>query len=200
MDAALNWLRQSNVSFGTVLATVIVLAVAFAAIAVSNRYIWRLLQRFERRLTLSHETSLAITRSTTVVLWIIAVMLILNLWGISMSGLWTLLVSIAAVIGVGFLAFWAMISNVTASLFLTIWRPFHLGQTVELLPENLKGRVIDRNMMFTALREDSGSVLQVPNNLFFQKIFRVSGNGEPSYFEYLEENGRAKSAGAPTKN
>ena len=76
----------------------------------------------------------------------------------------------------GFLATWAMVSNVTASLFLTIWHPFRLGDTVELLPENLKGRAIDRNLMFTVLREESGSVLQVPNNLFFQKIFRVSGN------------------------
>jgi len=30
--------------------------------------------------------------------------------------------------------------------------------------------------MFTVLREESGSVLQIPNNLFFQKMFRVSGS------------------------
>ena len=69
-----------------------------------------------------------------------------------------------------------MISNFTASFFLVLWRPFHFGQTVEMLPENLKGRVIDRNLMFTTLSEESGSVIQIPNNLFFQKIFRVSGN------------------------
>jgi small-conductance mechanosensitive channel len=45
-----------------------------------------------------------------------------------------------------------------------------------MLPENLKGRVMDRNLMFTTLSEESGSVLQIPNNLFFQKIFRVSDN------------------------
>ncbi len=95
---------------------------------------------FERRLAISYETSLTITRPVTAALWIVAAMLILNLWGIGMGGLWTLFVSAAAVIGVGFLAVWAMISNITASLFLTIWRPFHLGQTVELLPEGLKGR------------------------------------------------------------
>jgi len=69
-----------------------------------------------------------------------------------------------------------MISNFTASFFLVLWRPFHVGQIVEMLPENLKGRVIDRSLMFTTLSEESGSVLQIPNNLFFQKIFRVSGN------------------------
>jgi len=30
--------------------------------------------------------------------------------------------------------------------------------------------------MFTILREESGIVLQIPNNLFFQKMFRVSGH------------------------
>jgi hypothetical protein len=37
------------------------------------------------------------------------------------------MVSVATIIGVGFLATWAMVSNVTASLFLAIWRPFRLG-------------------------------------------------------------------------
>jgi small-conductance mechanosensitive channel len=43
----------------------------------------------------------------------------------------------------------------------------------EILPENLKGRVTKINLMFTTLREDSGNELQVPNNFFFQKMFRV---------------------------
>jgi small-conductance mechanosensitive channel len=56
-----------------------------------------------------------------------------------------------------------------------LWRPFHVGQIVEMLPENLKGRVIERNLLFTTLYEESASVLRIPNNLFFQRIFRVSG-------------------------
>lgn len=103
------------------------------------------------------------------------------------------LISAAAVIGVGFLAVWTMVSNVTASIFITIWRPFHLGETIELLPENLKGRVIDRNMMFTAVRDETGCVLQIPNNLFFQKMFKVGDGGSRSLFELLE--GRNVSAG-----
>jgi small-conductance mechanosensitive channel len=114
----------------------------------------------------------------TITLWLVALLLVLDLWGIGVGGLWTLMVSVATIIGVGFLATWAMVSNVTASLFLAIWRPFRLGDTVELLPENLKGRAIDRNLMFTVLREDGGSFLQIPNNVFFQRIFRVGGGDD----------------------
>jgi hypothetical protein len=49
---------------------------------------------------------------------------------------------------------------------------------VSLLPEDLKGRVVDRTTMFTVLREESGATLMIPNNLFFQKIFRVDENRE----------------------
>jgi hypothetical protein len=37
--------------------------------------------------------------------------------------------------------------------------------------------------MFATLREESGTVLQIPNNLFFQKMLRVSGHGAVSTLE-----------------
>jgi hypothetical protein len=49
--------------------------------------------------------------------------------------------------------------------------------------------VIDRNLMFTVLREASGATLQIPNNLFFQKMFRISASEEQYLFEFLEKGG-----------
>jgi small-conductance mechanosensitive channel len=140
-----------------------------------NRLLKAWLHPVGTRVGLRSEAMASFARFVTVTLWCFVVLLVLNLWGVNVAGLWALLVSVAAIIGVGFLATWAMVSNVTASLLLAVWRPFRLGDTVELLPENLKGRAVDRNLMFTVLREDGGSLLQIPNNLFFQKIFRVSG-------------------------
>ena len=194
MEIVSRWLVHSKINPETVLFTFIILAVAGFAWLIINRYIWKFFARVERRLSISYEASLTIARSAAIAVWIVAAMLILSLWGVSMSGLWTLLVSAAAVIGVAFLAVWAMVSNVTASLFLTIWRPFHLGQTVEILPENLKGRVAGRDMMYTALSEESGATLYVPNNLFFQKMFRVSGSA--AAFRGGHGAGRAGETGA----
>jgi hypothetical protein len=99
------------------------------------------------------------------------------------------LVSAATVIGVGFLATWTMISNITASFFIAFWRPFHLGDDIEILPESHKGRVIDSNLMFVVARESSGAVIQIPNNLFFQKMFRVtSTSSERTLFEQYEHH------------
>lgn len=174
MDAALDWLAKNNFSLLSLIETVIVIVAAFIAVAFINRFMAGSIRSLEQRLSLPEETLLGFTRVMKVVVWLIAALLILSLWGVKVSGLWTLLVTTVTIIGVGFLAVWAMISNVTANLFITIWRPFQLGDTVEVLPENLKGRVVVRNLMFTVLREESGSRLHIPNNLFFQKIFRVS--------------------------
>jgi hypothetical protein len=41
--------------------------------------------------------------------------------------------------------------------------------------------------MFTALRERPGTILQVPNNLFFQKLFRVTEQDAQNTFEFTGE-------------
>ncbi len=192
----IHWLDPSDINFGALTGTIVVLAVAVTATTLVKRYIGKLLDGAKRHFSISYETSLIITRSARAAVWIIAAMLILNLWGIGMGGLWTLLVSTTAVVGVGFLAVWTIISNVTASLFLTIWRPFHLGQTVEILPDGVKGRAVSRDMMFTALHEESGSTLQIPNNIFFQRMFRVSGTPGPLRTGHPENGGEAKTGGA----
>jgi small-conductance mechanosensitive channel len=183
MGNALDWLAKSNFSFVSLIATVMVIVAAFITVTFINRLMAGSIRGLEQRLSLPEEALLGFTRVMKGIVWLIAALLILSLWGVSVSGLWTLLVTTATIIGVGFLAVWAMISNATANLFITIWRPFQLGDTVELLPENLKGRVIVRNLMFTVLREENGARLHVPNNLFFQKIFRVrkeSGSPDPN--------------------
>ena len=174
MDIAMYWFAISNVSLMMALATVMVIVAAFITVSFINRLMAGSIRSLEQRLSLPEESLLGFTRVLKGIAWLIAALLILSLWGVSVSGLWTLLVSAATIIGVGFLAVWAMISNATASLFISIWRPFQSGDTVELLTENFRGRVIGRNLMFTVLRMENGERLQVPNNLFFQKIFMVT--------------------------
>jgi small-conductance mechanosensitive channel len=166
MDQIALWLDLHHISIGAILATITVVAGASIVIFLLNRLLRHWLIGIGPQLHLAYETVLIATRVLNSTLWVITALLLLDIWGVGIGGLWTLLVSITTVIGVGFLATWTMVSNFTASFFLALWRPFHLGQTVEVIPENLKGRVIDRNLMFTTLREDSGSIIEIPNNLF----------------------------------
>ncbi len=180
MVSAMDWSAISNVSVMKSLASALVIGAAFITVSFIDRLMAGSMPGLAERLSLPEKSFVGLARLLKGIVWLIAALLVLSLWGVSVGGFWTLLVSIATIIGVGFLAVWAMISNVTAGLFITIWRPFQSGDTVELLPENLKGRVSGRNLMFTVMREESGARLHVPNNLFFQKIFRVSQGEQPS--------------------
>jgi small-conductance mechanosensitive channel len=174
MDQIAQWLARHGVTAMTLATTIALLVAALLVIAVVRRLLQRWLRTFEARLGLTEDIVLSVTRVITTLAWVVTALVILDLWGVGVGGIWTLMVSAAAVVGVGFLATWAMVSNMTASLFILIWRPFHLGDMVEVLPESLKGRVVERNLMFVVLREEAGSAIWVPNNLFFQKMFRVS--------------------------
>jgi small-conductance mechanosensitive channel len=176
MTQIVEWLSQHNINAVNAIGTIAILFLASIIIPILGRFLRRRLIYLQRRLNVTDEANFIINRVITVVLWTLTFFIALNVWGIGLGGVWAVLVSAITIVGVGFIATWAMISNFTASFFLVVWRPFHVGQTVEIFPENLKGRVVDRNLMFTTLSEESGNKLQIPNNLFFQKVFRVSGD------------------------
>ncbi len=162
------------------------LLVIFGAIFIRfARNSWhRLWQFFSERAHFSQEGAYMSERILRWFLWGLVLVALLNVWGINVTAFWTTLLGILTVIGVGFLATWAMISNIAAHFLLWIWRPFHLGQEIEIFPENLKGKVSGMNLMFTELRDGEGHGIILPNNFFFQKIIRIGPmpqkNGELS--------------------
>ncbi len=168
MTQIIEWLNQHNISVINTIGTVAILFLASIIILISSRFLNRWLINIQGRLNLTDETNFIINRVIIALFWMLTVFIVLDIWGVGLGGVWAVVFSAITLIGVGFIATWAMISNFTASFFLVLWRPFHFGQTVEMLPKNLKGRVIDRNLMFTTLSEESGSVIQIPNNLFFK--------------------------------
>jgi len=173
MDQIVGWLARHNIGLSTLVATLALVVAAAIVIVLVNRLLKKWLQPAVTRLGLRPDDIATIVRVITAILWFIALMAVFDLWGIGIGSFWTVFVSAATIIGAAFVATWAIASNMTADFLLTVWRPFGIGDTVELLPEKLKGRAVARNLMFTALLEDDGCVLQVPNNLFLQKIFRV---------------------------
>jgi small-conductance mechanosensitive channel len=77
-------------------------------------------------------------------------------------------------VAIGFVAVWSILSNVLATLVILIWRPFNVGEKVEILPEGIEGQVIDINFVYTILKSDDGKKTAIPNNLFAQKFIRRS--------------------------
>jgi|SRR5690242_4950216 small-conductance mechanosensitive channel len=151
----------------------IILAVGLLLAALAERATRRLFRQMQvLHVRPSLEANLAITRAVRIVVLAFAIIVILNFWGLGLGGIWSGLLGLLAGIGVALLATWALVSNMTCAVFLSIWRPYRLGDTFEILPEGAKGRAVDRNLMFTVLRQDDGGIVSIPNNLIFQRIVR----------------------------
>jgi len=154
-------------------ATALTLVLAPIAIWLIRRLLRNWLRRIAPLVQLSQQSIAITARTLTAMLWVLMLLLILGFWGVGLGGLWALIASFAAVIGVGFFANWTMVSNITSFFFVAIWQPFQIGDTIEIIPEGLRGRVVNQDLMFVELREDSGATVRIPNNLIFQRLIRV---------------------------
>jgi small-conductance mechanosensitive channel len=107
---------------------------------------------------------------------VLTFILALGVFGFELGGVWAMLSTIFAMVAIGFVAVWSILSNTSATVLILLLRPFHIGDVIELQSENIKGRVIDLNFFFTTLQIDKDTTHLVPNNLFFQKVVsRVRG-------------------------
>jgi small-conductance mechanosensitive channel len=128
------------------------------------------------------EMATVLRRVSATLLSCAALLLVLERLGVSGTVLWTAFTGFAAVGAVAFFAAWSVLSNIFCTVLIFITRPFRLNDHIEVLENGekpgLKGRVVDINLIYSTLQEvgtdarDEGSVLQVPNSLFFQRTVR----------------------------
>jgi len=154
-----------------------------------QRLVRRLIRRLKERYHLPAELATGGRRVAGFLIYASALLLILERFGVSGTVLWTAFTGFAAVAAVAFFAAWSVLSNIFCTVLILATRPFRLHDYIELLENGekpgLKGRVVDINLIYTTLQEADadergpGNVLQVPNNLFFQRIVRRWRNGAP---------------------
>jgi small-conductance mechanosensitive channel len=106
------------------------------------------------------------------VVYFLAVILALTVLEVNLGGLWTILSTILAMVAIGFVAVWSLLSHISSALLILFFRPFVVGDRVNFPDEPVSGEVVDINYLYTTLRAEDGSLFQVPNNQFFQKTIQ----------------------------
>ncbi len=137
-------------------------------------------RRLIARSTLPPNVRTVLRRLVSFIIFAAASLMVLDVFGVSATVLWTAFTSFAAVGAVAFFAAWSVLSNIFCSFLILTTRSFRVGDLVELLENGekpgLRGRVLDVNLIYTTLQETdgeaSGTVLQIPNSLFFQRTLR----------------------------
>ena len=155
----------------------LILAIAWLLRLVARR----LVERVGSRYTLPPEAVIGARRVLSFLIYAGAFLLVLERLGVSGTVLWTAFTGFAAVAAVAFFAAWSVLSNIFCTMLILTTRPFRLYDHVELLENGdkpgLRGKVVDINLVYTTLRETddgegAGTVLQIPNSLFFQRVLR----------------------------
>lgn len=167
---------------------VLVLFIAFALSSAFKRLINVLRD-------LKHLSPVIANRLHSIRRWAIALLalvVVLEALGV-FRGAWALISTALAALAIGFVAAWSVLSNATAAMLVLIFRPFRVGDHVEVLEFTndhvTGGEVLDMNLMYTTLRaipppaeqsaepaevvSDLHSLIRVPNNLFFQRPLRT---------------------------
>ena len=153
----------------------VAIAIAVGAMLL-NLILGRAMLLLARRMHLTETDILPFRRILGWVLRILALILILGVFGFQLGGIWAIISTILGLIAIGFVAVWSLLSHTSSTLLILFLRPFQVGDDIEFAGEPVKGRVIDLNFFFTTLLDHDGAVLQIPNNLFFQKSLRRRRN------------------------
>lgn len=144
---------------------------------IADRVIFAALFALQRSGRLPESTSGLIHRWLRGVLTVLVVLTLVAIGGWQIESVWTFLTTLLAMVAIGFVAVWSILSNVLATLVILIWRPFNVGEEIEISPENLGGRVVDISFMYTILRSEDGVRTSVPNNMFAQKFIKRKPSG-----------------------
>jgi len=146
----------------------------------------RSLHKLHRGGRISRELEFLLQR---LLLWaavIIAAVLVLGWLGF-LENAWATVTTVLALVAIGFVAVWSVLSNVLCSILLLVMRPFSVGDRIELPSQNLGGTVVNFTLVFTILRGEQGELIQIPNNLFFQQpIKRFPGSSTVELSEQLD--------------
>lgn len=153
-----------------------------------------LLQRILRRLVRRASEHYALPADMTMVAnglvrWVIllaSTLLVLERVGVSAAVLWTAFTGFATVGAVAFFAAWSVLSNLFCAMLIFSVGPFRVGDVIEVLDTadtgGARGRVIDINLLYTTLEDlsphTSGTLLQIPNTLVFQRVVRRWRSGQ----------------------
>ncbi|MGJ8685513.1 MAG: mechanosensitive ion channel domain-containing protein [Nonlabens sp.] len=169
-----------------VIFTIIILVVAFTM----HRFVIWSAAKLSKDLNRSKLRRQYINRYVGYLLWTLATITIIFVWGISKDWFWTTLSSTFAVIGVALFANWSILSNLTSSFILYFAFPFKIGDRIRIHDKDLPVTAVieDIKGFYTVLKTNDGEIITYPNNLLMQKGVSILGNKKESVFDIVHED------------
>ncbi len=163
---------QDLTSYKTqILITVILLIIVLVLNSLSKRAI----RRFGKTSAINMNNRKIIFYLSNLFFYGLAIVVITLIWGVNLQEFSVFISSTLAVVGIGFVAQWSILSNLTASVILFFSHPLRLGDRVRVMDKDFDwtGKVEDISGFYLFMRTDDGRKISIPTNLVIQKGIEI---------------------------
>lgn len=155
------------------------LSIALLIMAVSYFFVKSMIKRLVRKIGREKRIALRRIQYVEYILigfWTIITLAILGvITGFSYKEVGLIFTSIFAVLGVALFAQWSILSNVTASVIVFFFFPYHVGDHVKVIDgENTIEGIIVEITLFHVILSYEAKHITYPNSLVFQKAVVIT--------------------------
>jgi small-conductance mechanosensitive channel len=160
-----------------ILETVIVLVLLFVFRAITTRFIMRVTTVIEVE---KHRKKM-IGRIVRILLNVVAVLIILMIWGVDQKELLVFVSSIITLLGIAFFAQWSLLSNITSAVLLFINHPAKVGSRIQIMDKEypVTGTISEIGVFFITIKTTEGMKVTIPNAVFIQRMISLLPEEEP---------------------
>ncbi|WP_420322965.1 mechanosensitive ion channel family protein [Flagellimonas sp.] len=159
-----------------ILSTVVVVIIIFGLNLLSKRAI----RRFGRTSSIDINSRKIIFYLSNLLFYGVGIIVLTLIWGVNLQEFSVFISSVLAVLGIGFVAQWSILSNLTASVILFFSHPLRLGDRIRVLDSDFDwtGKVEDISGFYLFMRTDDGRRITIPTNLVIQKGIEILKHDE----------------------
>lgn len=127
----------------------------------------RAAKKYER---VEHRTGLIVKHINYAAIFLLFLSIVM-IWSVDFKNFGSVILSVFAVIGIGFFAQWSILSNITSGIIMFFIFPYKIGDYVKVHDkEHLYEGIIDDIKTFhIILKTDKGETITYPNSLMLQK-------------------------------
>lgn len=158
-------------------------AIASAAVLAIIYLVFHLLKFYakqtQKKLGIRKSRYFATRRLLTTLSTILSLLALFLIWNVNLKNVWISATGILAMIAVAFFAVWSLIGNILAGVILYFTSPFKIDDTIEVMPDSIRGTVMAINTFYTVLLTEEMDYISIPNSLFFQKYIKVIKHRAP---------------------
>ncbi|MDB4837008.1 mechanosensitive ion channel family protein [Marinomonas sp.] len=149
---------------------ILLIIAILAGMFFSIRFTRTAIERFGVRKGVGPYRITYISKTVTIAVIVLYLILIGNVSGLEYSQVSIFLSSVFAVIGVALFAQWSILSNITASLIIFFSFPYRVGDKIKVLDkdDDISGIIEEITLFHVYIRRDK-ELITYPNNLILQK-------------------------------